>query len=104
MSGLAGALAISAGSYHTCAILADGTASCWGYNGSGQLGNGTTVDELAPTPVPELDGATGIAAGQLYSCALVGDGSGYCWGYNFHGQLGDGTTTDRLTPVAVVGL
>src|SRR5439155_543720 len=38
---LSNAVALAAGSDHTCALLADGTARCWGYNFKGQLGNPT---------------------------------------------------------------
>jgi len=40
---------LSAGANHTCGIAADATAYCWGYNGWGQLGDGTT--NLSFTPV-----------------------------------------------------
>ncbi|MGY8716118.1 MAG: hypothetical protein ACKVI6_06730, partial [Candidatus Poseidoniales archaeon] len=37
--------------YHTCAILDDGSVSCWGNNGQGQLGDGTTNDRFTPTAI-----------------------------------------------------
>lgn len=39
---------VSAGSYHNLALLGDGTLLAWGYNGSGQLGDGTRTDRHHP--------------------------------------------------------
>jgi alpha-tubulin suppressor-like RCC1 family protein len=47
----------------------------WGYNGSGQLGNGTTTLSRAPVAVPGLSGVTAIAAGGEHSLALLADGT-----------------------------
>ena len=50
----------STGSYHGCALTSDGAVQCWGYNGYGQLGDGTTTTRLAPVWVgvhrPPQDG------------------------------------------------
>jgi alpha-tubulin suppressor-like RCC1 family protein len=98
------AIAIAAGGDHTCAILDDGSVSCWGNNSGGQLGDGTTTDRLTPTQTSSLgEGRTAVAitAGYWYTCAILDDGSVSCWGWNTYGQLGDGTTNDRFTPTAI---
>ena len=101
------AVSISTGDSHTCATLDDATLKCWGDNSKGQLGDGTTLDRLAPVPVPGLSGASApvqISAGSGHTCAVISGASLMCWGDNSNGQLGDGTTLDRLAPVAVPGL
>ena len=101
------AVAITAGDFHTCAILDDGSVSCWGYNGNGQLGDGTTTQRTTPTQTSSLGTdrtAVAISAGYAHTCAILDDGSVSCWGYNNYGQLGDGTTTDRLTPTQTSSL
>jgi uncharacterized delta-60 repeat protein len=45
---------ISAGGYHTCSVSQSGEAFCWGLNGAGQRGDGTTVSANTPQPVPSL--------------------------------------------------
>ena len=93
---------IALGEYHSCALETDGTVACWGLNGNGQLGDGTTTDRASPTAVPGLSDVAEIALGSAHSCARKTDGTVACWGANIYGQLGDGTTTDRLSPTAVL--
>ena len=103
VQGLAYALApaIAAGGYHTCALLGDGTARCWGQNDNGQLGDNSTTQRLTPVAVSGLSNAVAISAGLDHTCAVLSDGTARCWGHNSDGRLGDGTTTERHTPVAV---
>ena len=95
---------VSAGTAHTCAILANGGAiDCWGLNSSGQLGNGTNTSSSLPARVSGISGATAIATGSTHSCAVVA-GIVKCWGFNGSGQLGNNTQTSSLTPVNASGI
>jgi alpha-tubulin suppressor-like RCC1 family protein len=99
-----GAIAISSGAGHTCALQPGGTIACWGANESGQLGTGTTTNSDRAMPVASVTDATAVAAGYAHTCALKADETVMCWGANESGQLGDGNTTPSLVPVLVSGL
>jgi alpha-tubulin suppressor-like RCC1 family protein len=77
---------------YACALLDDGTVSCWGNNDEGQLGNGTEsfTPSMTPVPVSNLGGATAIAVGGEFACALIAGGTVSCCGYDSTGQLGSG--------------
>ena len=96
-------MSVSAGGNYSCAVSNDGSVNCWGHNGEGRLGDGSTTDRHTPTTVDLGAGMTAvsISAGAAHMCAVLNDGSVKCWGYNLYGRLGDGTTTDRWTPTAV---
>lgn len=92
VSNLNDATAISAGLGHSCAVLSNGTAACWGDNRFGQLGNATTISSPTPVPVANLRGATAVSAAWWHTCALLAEGTVACWGENASGQLGNGST------------
>ena len=102
-------VAIAAGYAHSLALCSDGTLAAWGDNSSGQLGDNTTTNRLAPAAVNTASGVSAlygktvvaIAAGYSHSLALCTDGTVAAWGRNQYGQLGDNTATGRLAPVAV---
>ena len=95
---------VTAGGYHTLAILEDGTVQAWGWNSNGQLGDGSLTNHSTPAPVNGLSGVAAVSAGVQHSLALKNDGTVWSWGRNDVGQLGDGTLVQRKAPVAVSGL
>jgi alpha-tubulin suppressor-like RCC1 family protein len=95
-------LTVSAGSYHSCAIrnaASQGELWCWGWNFSGQLGDGTTTNR--PDEVLVASGVSTVSAGHNDTCAVYKNGTLWCWGYNAYGQLGLGNTTSHSLPVQV---
>jgi len=92
-----------AGGGNTCGLTNGGAAYCWGFNQSGQVGDGSTMNRLFPVAVAGGLSFTALGLGYYHVCGVARGGAMYCWGYNYFGQLGDGTTIDRSVPVAVVG-
>jgi alpha-tubulin suppressor-like RCC1 family protein len=113
VQGLSNQVYVAAGGWHSCSVGADGSVNCWGWNGDGQLGNGTTTNTSLPTrvmassfqhPNVPLVGAVEVVAGLYHTCARINNGEVWCWGWNGDGELGDGSTTMRTAAVPVVGI
>ncbi len=89
------------------AVKADGTVWAWGYNNSGQLGDGSTTQRTSPVQVSTATGLAGVVAvapGQSHTLALTSSGTVWAWGANSSGQLGNNSQTASLVPVQVSGL
>lgn len=113
VSGLIEVANIAVFDNNLCAVKKDGSAFCLGKNSYGQLGDGTLVDKIEPTPVSKLGAGTtvSISMGRNFACALKTNGSVVCWGSNDTGtggggQIGHGNETDTvvLFPTQVSGL
>ena len=98
---------VSLGVNHSSALTSTGRFFTWGWNNSGQLGDGTTTGRNTPTNITSrfvlADQETIImsALGGRHSSVLTSTGRLFTWGWNDNGQLGDGTTTTRHTPIDV---
>jgi alpha-tubulin suppressor-like RCC1 family protein len=96
-----GGAEVTVGGEHTCTRSSH--VHCWGGNGSGQLGDGTTTNRLTPSLVG-VRPTVQITAGAHHTCVRTDVGGLKCWGTSYpSGQLGDGTTSIHATPVDVVG-
>lgn len=89
--GATDARAVAVGSGHACYLDGVGMARCWGFNISGELGNGE-FGNPRPTPAPVLlngspmGGNVAIGAGDQWSCALRSGGTVWCWGVDHTGN------------------
>jgi YD repeat-containing protein len=93
---------IAGGLNHSLALQRDGSVLAWGYNGYGQLGDGTTDYRTFPKRISGFTDVRALAAGDNHSLALTADGHVWAWGYNGYGQLGRGTTTNSQVPAQVL--
>jgi alpha-tubulin suppressor-like RCC1 family protein len=113
---LTGAVAVSVGTSHACALMDDGSVMCWGSDALGELGRGVTGPAVPiPAPVAAISNARSVAAGASFTCSLAPDGTVMCWGANTFCELGNGCPISGLpgsesgqvddpVPVAVNGL
>ena len=101
------------GAYHTCVLLDNGGAKCFGNNVYGQLGYGDTLTrgDKASTMGDHLQridfrnyenrSVVSMSAGDEFCCALFNDSTAECWGHNSFGQLGLGDMLSHLSPAKV---
>ncbi len=94
---------VASGNSITAAIKTDGTLWVWGVNGSGQLGDGTTLSKSSP--IQTITGGTNwkqVSPGYFYTAAIKTDGTLWTWGDNSYGQLSDNTVVVKSSPVQTV--
>lgn len=106
---------------YSCGLTLNGEAYCWGSNGDGELGNGTSGPEQcrvfganrgcsqAPRPVVGGHRFVSLAINETsewrhHTCGVTEAGDVYCWGANDQGKLGTGTTTPSAIPLRVVAI
>ena len=97
------AVAIAAGTAHSCAILNDSSLICWGEGVGGRLGQGNelsignsptrAVESMNPVSLP--GSVVAVAAGRFHTCAVLSDATLRCWGTGLDGRLGTGATDAR---------
>lgn len=105
VAGLSNVTQIDLHHLHAAALKNDGTVWTWGFNTTGQLGDGTVNDRINPIQVSGLTDISKIITGYDYSIALSKDGKVWSWGSNANGQLGNGTDIQQsLIPVRVAHL
>ncbi|MCL5770489.1 MAG: IPT/TIG domain-containing protein, partial [Planctomycetes bacterium] len=95
------AAAIAGGYESGYALSSGGVIYAWGYNGQGELGNGSTTNSSTPVLVSSLTGISVIASAGETAYAVKSDGTVWAWGSGATGALGDGGTSNAATPVQV---
>ena len=104
ITGVPAMVAVVAGQNHTLALASAGEVYAFGYNGSGQIGNGTQAQPTVPLLISSLPQIAGIAAGDNHSLAWTSGGQLYAWGANGTYQLGDGSNTMRTSPTLITAV
>ncbi len=92
---------IATGVFQTCGIATRGKAYCWGRNGSGQLGDGTTTMRVEPAAVSARSGFKELAIGNDHACGVSSNDELYCWGDGEAGKLGTRSSDNELTPTKI---
>ncbi len=83
-----GVIAISAGDTDSFALDQTGQVWAWGFNGTGELGDGTQTSHPTPTPA-SITGVNAIFGGTQFAMARKVDGSLWAWGDDQFGELGN---------------
>ncbi len=102
---LDGVTGIAGGANHSLATLkTGGTVWAWGYNGNGELGDGSFVSRPYIVRASGLTNVSDVAGGDYYSLAVKTDGTVWAFGSNNDGELGNGSTVSTSVPVPASNL
>jgi len=97
---------IDTGAVHTCGILENGSAMCWGRDTYGQLGDGgeatTNIRPRTYIDAPNDLTVSQIFTGPYRTCAILSNDATNCWGFNEDGQSGDESTNTYKSPTNAV--
>jgi uncharacterized repeat protein (TIGR02543 family) len=100
-------LSVNAGYVKSHAVTTNGRVFAWGFNGSGQLGDGTEIDKNIPIQISfnglhNEENIKSIKSNMNNATiAITSNGRIYSWGFNGNGQLGHGNTTTQFTPTII---
>ncbi|HUS29234.1 MAG TPA: hypothetical protein VMZ53_12015 [Kofleriaceae bacterium] len=87
----------------TCAIGGDDSLWCWGFNSTGQVGDGTTMPRLTPVQVDAARKWKSVDVAFFHTCAIDIDGVPYCWGDEYSGENNVGPSQARA-PMPVMNM
>ena len=94
---------VDAGPFSSCGLTTEQRAWCWGHNGTGRLGDGTTTNRHTPRDVIGGLQFVALTVSSGHTCGITTAKRAYCWGDNDFGELGERTTTERHQPTPVAG-
>ncbi|QLY26452.1 hypothetical protein [Bdellovibrio sp. KM01] len=84
-----------------CGVTTTGGLRCVGYNGWGNLGDGTTTEIASFTDIDTGTTYKYVEKSAYTTCGITSTDNIKCWGHNLSGSIGNGTTTSSSTPVLV---
>jgi alpha-tubulin suppressor-like RCC1 family protein len=101
VSGLANVIDVTSGNLHACALLSDGSVSCWGV-GDYRIGTTTNLTYAPPTKLSSLENVAEVSTTGNHTCARTNAGDVFCWGNNSNAELGTAISSMYLTiPIQV---
>ncbi len=100
---------VAVGRHTSCALRNNGKVYCWGSNGGGRLGIGSSDGQPHPSPVqaallPENDLVTDIQMSSMGAMARLESGQLFCWGACMKATPNTTSLTSQYTPALMAGI